>query len=226
MNHAHFGLEKSLFGDGIATESAVFRSLKHEQLVASFKLALGSPSSVIVLRGRAGVGKTTLTSTALRASSTRLALAWLNGTPTNAAELLRVELGKRGYACSPINLGANTDPYQPIERRWRVTRSVLEVLAECGHPCTIITKNALIERDLDLLVPMAKARLVHAFVSVTSLDNRLSSTLEPLLFQVEPSDVVTLATVPVVLVVVALVAALIPARRATQVDPIQALRTL
>jgi DNA repair photolyase len=98
---------------------------------------------------------------------------------TNAAELLRIELGKRGYACSPINLGANTDPYQPIERRYRITRSILEVLAEHNHPCTIISKNALIERDLDLLVPMAKAKLVHAFVSVTSLDNRLSSTLEP-----------------------------------------------
>ncbi|MEO7431242.1 MAG: radical SAM protein, partial [Dokdonella sp.] len=71
------------------------------------------------------------------------------------------------------------DPYQPIERRYRITRSILEVLAECGHPCTIITKNALIERDLDILVPMARANLVHAFVSVTSLDNRLASTLEP-----------------------------------------------
>ena len=98
---------------------------------------------------------------------------------TNAAELLRRELGKPGYACSPINLGANTDPYQPIERRYRITRSILEVLAEHRHPCTIITKNALIERDLDLLVPMARANLVHAFVSVTSLDNRLASTLEP-----------------------------------------------
>jgi DNA repair photolyase len=98
---------------------------------------------------------------------------------TNAAQLLRAELGKRGYVCSPINLGANTDPYQPIERRYRITRSVLEVLAECGHPCTIVTKNALIERDLDLLAPMARANLVHAFVSVTSLDNRLASTLEP-----------------------------------------------
>lgn len=98
---------------------------------------------------------------------------------TNAAERLRKELGKRGYVCSPINLGANTDPYQPIERRYRITRSILEVFAECGHPCTIVTKNALIERDLDLLVPMARANLVHAFVSVTSLDNRLASTLEP-----------------------------------------------
>ena len=98
---------------------------------------------------------------------------------TNAAELLRGELGKRGYACSPINLGANTDPYQPIERQYKITRSILEVLAECAHPCTIVTKNALIERDLDLLVPMARANLLHAFVSVTSLDNRLASTLEP-----------------------------------------------
>lgn len=97
----------------------------------------------------------------------------------NAAELLRRELAKPGYVCSPINLGANTDPYQPIERRHRLTRGVLEVLLECRHPCTIVTKNALIERDLDLLVPLARAKLVHAFVSVTSLDNRLSSTLEP-----------------------------------------------
>ena len=98
---------------------------------------------------------------------------------TNAAELLRKELAKPGYVPSPINLGANTDPYQPIERRYRITRSILEVLAEHNHPCTIISKNALIERDLDLLVPMSQAKLVHAFVSVTSLDNRLSSTLEP-----------------------------------------------
>jgi len=98
---------------------------------------------------------------------------------TNAAELLRAELAKPSYVCSPITLGANTDPYQPIERRYKITRSLLEVLAEYRHPCTIITKNALIERDLDLLVPMARANLVHAFVSVTSLDNRLASTLEP-----------------------------------------------
>ena len=98
---------------------------------------------------------------------------------TNAADLLRRELAKPGYVCSPINLGANTDPYQPIERRYRITRSILEVLAEHRHPCTIITKNALIERDLDVLAPMARANLVHAFVSVTSMDNKLASTLEP-----------------------------------------------
>ncbi len=98
---------------------------------------------------------------------------------TNAAERLRAALSRRGYVCSPINLGANTDPYQPIERRYRITRAVLEVLAECSHPCTIVTKNALVERDLDLLQPMAHARLVQVFVSVTTLDNRLASALEP-----------------------------------------------
>ena len=98
---------------------------------------------------------------------------------TNAAELLRKELAKPAYVCAPINLGANTDPYQPIERRYRVTRSVIEVLAEHEHPLTIVTKNALVERDIDLLAEMAKKRLVHVFVSVTSLDNKLASTLEP-----------------------------------------------
>ena len=98
---------------------------------------------------------------------------------TNAADLLRVELAKPGYRVSPINLGANTDPYQPIERRHRITRAVIEVLAECRHPLTIVSKNALVERDLDLLVPLAKQNLVYVFLSVTSLDNRLSAKLEP-----------------------------------------------
>jgi DNA repair photolyase len=98
---------------------------------------------------------------------------------TNAAELLRKELAKPGYRVSPINLGANTDPYQPIERRYRITRAVIEVLAAHRHPLTIVTKNALVERDLDLLAPMARQNLVHVFVSVTSLDNRLAAKLEP-----------------------------------------------
>jgi DNA repair photolyase len=98
---------------------------------------------------------------------------------TNAAELLRAELAKPGYRVSPINLGANTDPYQPIERRYRITREIIEVLTEFNHPLTIVTKSALIERDLDLLVPMAKRNLVYAFVSTTSLDNKLSAKLEP-----------------------------------------------
>jgi DNA repair photolyase len=98
---------------------------------------------------------------------------------TNAVELLRAELAKPGYRVSPINLGANTDPYQPIERRYRITRQIIEVLAEHRHPLTIVTKSALIERDLDLLAPLARQNLVYAFVSVTSLDNHLSSKLEP-----------------------------------------------
>ena len=98
---------------------------------------------------------------------------------TNAAEVLRQDLARRGYRCSAINIGANTDCYQPIEKRYRITRQVLEVLSECHHPCTIITKNSLIERDIALLADMAARKLVHVFVSVTSLDNRLSSRLEP-----------------------------------------------
>jgi DNA repair photolyase len=97
----------------------------------------------------------------------------------NAAALLRKELARPGYRCSPINLGANTDPYQPIERTHRITRAVLEVLLETRHPCTIVSKNALVERDLDLLVPMAQQQLVHVFISCAHLDNRLAAKLEP-----------------------------------------------
>ena len=98
---------------------------------------------------------------------------------TNAVELLQAELSKPSYRVSPINLGANTDPYQPIERRYQITRQILQVMLECRHPVTVITKNALVERDLDLLVPLARANLVYAFLSITSLDNRLSAKLEP-----------------------------------------------
>ncbi|MGN6281186.1 PA0069 family radical SAM protein [Frateuria sp.] len=97
----------------------------------------------------------------------------------NLAEVLRAELGKRGYVPTPINIGSNTDPYQPVEKRWRLTRAALELLAECHHPCTIVTKNALIERDLDLLAGMARERLVQVFISVNSLDNHLAAKLEP-----------------------------------------------
>lgn len=98
---------------------------------------------------------------------------------TNLADVLRTELSKPGYVVKPINIGSNTDPYQPVERQWRLTRAALEVLAECRHPCTIVTKNALVERDLDILGAMARERLVQVFVSVNSLDNRLASKLEP-----------------------------------------------
>lgn len=97
----------------------------------------------------------------------------------NAAERLRGELARPGYRCQPIALGANTDPYQPAEREWRITRQVLEVLAECGHPVTITTKSALVERDLDLLAPMARENLARVFISVAALDHELARRLEP-----------------------------------------------
>lgn len=97
----------------------------------------------------------------------------------NLAEVLLAELAKPGYVPAPINIGSNTDPYQPVEKTWRLTRAALEVLAECHHPCTIVTKNALVERDLDLLAAMAHENLVQVFVSVNSLDNQLAARLEP-----------------------------------------------
>ncbi|MBI5918466.1 MAG: PA0069 family radical SAM protein [Nitrosomonadales bacterium] len=97
----------------------------------------------------------------------------------DAAQLLRAELAKPGYRCSPIALGSNTDPYQPIERDWNITRQVLEVLAECRHPLSIVTKSALIERDLDILAALAQQNLVQVFISVTTLDAELARKLEP-----------------------------------------------
>ena len=97
----------------------------------------------------------------------------------NAIELLRTELGRKGYVPSPIALGANTDCYQPVERRYRLTRGIIELLAECDHPLTIVTKSALVERDLDLLAPMARKNLVRAYVSIGTLDRKLARRLEP-----------------------------------------------
>src|SRR5689334_20850446 len=98
---------------------------------------------------------------------------------TNAAELLRAALAKPGYAPKPIALGANTDCYQPIERKYRITRQILEVLAKCEHPVTMVTKSALIERDLDLLKDLASKNLVKVFVSIGTLDRTLARKLEP-----------------------------------------------
>jgi DNA repair photolyase len=98
---------------------------------------------------------------------------------TNAAELLKDELARPGYVVSPISLGANTDCYQPAERKYRITRQIVEILAECGHPLTIVTKSALVERDIDLLAPMAKKNLVKVFVSIGTLDRVLARRLEP-----------------------------------------------
>lgn len=97
----------------------------------------------------------------------------------NAPELLRRELGKPSYVPSPIALGINTDAYQPIERRFQLTRQLIEVLWEARHPFHLITKNALVVRDLDLLAPLAAEHLVSVHFSVTTLDPHLSARLEP-----------------------------------------------
>src|SRR5215468_1860283 len=97
----------------------------------------------------------------------------------NAAELLRKELAAPAYRCSPIAIGVNTDAYQPAERELRITRSLIEVLTECEHPFTLITKNSLIERDIDLVAPAAAKRLTGAAVSITNLDPELARKLEP-----------------------------------------------
>jgi DNA repair photolyase len=96
-----------------------------------------------------------------------------------AATLLRKELSRPGYRASPLAFGTNTDPYQPIERDWRITRACLEVLAETSHPLTITTKSDRVVRDLDLLAPMAAKGLVAVAISVTSLDPKIHRTLEP-----------------------------------------------
>jgi DNA repair photolyase len=97
----------------------------------------------------------------------------------DAAKLLREELAKPNYVVRPIAMGTNTDPYQPIESKWRITRSVLEVLAETRHPVTITTKSDRVLRDLDILAPMAAEGLASVALSVTSLQPHISRTLEP-----------------------------------------------
>ncbi|HEV2560625.1 MAG TPA: PA0069 family radical SAM protein [Rhizomicrobium sp.] len=97
----------------------------------------------------------------------------------NAAELLAKELSAPGYVPQTIAMGTNTDPYQPIEKKLRVTRSILEVLRDFKHPVGIVTKSALILRDLDILGPMAEMGLAKAAVSVTTLDRRLARVMEP-----------------------------------------------
>jgi len=98
---------------------------------------------------------------------------------TNAASLLERELSAPGYAAKTIAIGTNTDPYQPIERNERVMRKVLEVLARTNHPVAIVTKSALVLRDLDILAPMAKKGLAKVALSVTTLDPVLARKIEP-----------------------------------------------
>ena len=97
----------------------------------------------------------------------------------NAAQLLHSTLSRPGYDCRSIAMGTNTDPYQPIEERWRITRSLIEILLETRHPFSITTKSDRVLRDLDLLRPAAELGIVSVAVSVTSLDPKVSRTLEP-----------------------------------------------
>jgi DNA repair photolyase len=97
----------------------------------------------------------------------------------NAAELLRRELSKPGYVPERVQLGANTDCYQPIEKRLGITRQVLEVLQEFNHPLGITTKSHLVTRDIDILAAMASKGLAVVVLSVTTLDNRLARSMEP-----------------------------------------------
>ena len=97
----------------------------------------------------------------------------------NAPELLERELSAPGYTPKVIAIGTNTDPYQPIERRYQIMRRILEVLDRAGHPVGIVTKSALVLRDLDILARMAKRDLVKVAISVTTLDAKLARTMEP-----------------------------------------------
>ncbi|HEY2275529.1 MAG TPA: PA0069 family radical SAM protein [Steroidobacteraceae bacterium] len=97
----------------------------------------------------------------------------------DVARTLDSELSRAGYVCKPIMLGANTDPYQPVEKRMKVTRSILEVLTRTRHPVAVITKSAMVLRDLDLLTDLARDKLVSVSVSVTTLDDELKRRLEP-----------------------------------------------
>lgn len=100
-------------------------------------------------------------------------------TRPNAAVLLRKTFEKPSYQCRVINIGANTDPYQPLEAKLKTTRQILEVMQEHNHPFSVITKSSLVVRDLDILAEMARKKLCSVAVSVTSLDDELKRKLEP-----------------------------------------------
>ncbi len=97
----------------------------------------------------------------------------------DAAKLLHAALSRPGYEAAPVALGTNTDPYQPIEEHWRVTRSVLELLLETKHPFTITTKSDRVLRDLDIIAPAARLGIASVAISITSLDPAIHRTLEP-----------------------------------------------
>ncbi|MEE4350315.1 MAG: PA0069 family radical SAM protein [Pacificimonas sp.] len=94
-------------------------------------------------------------------------------------DLLRTELTKPGYRCAPLALGTNTDPYQPIEARYRITRAILDIFDQCHHPVTITTKSARVLDDLSVIARLAQRRLACVMMSVTSLDPKTARTMEP-----------------------------------------------
>lgn len=98
---------------------------------------------------------------------------------SDAIQQLKKELMKPSYQCAPIALGMNTDAYQPIEREYQLTRRIIQTLAEANHPFSLVTKSALVERDIDLLAPMAERGLVKIFISITSLDREVMRAMEP-----------------------------------------------
>jgi DNA repair photolyase len=97
----------------------------------------------------------------------------------DAPDLLRAELARPSYQCRTIALGSNTDPYQPAEKKYRVTRGVLEVLRELRHPVSIVTKSVLVARDIDILAEMATMRIASVAISLTTLDRKLARAMEP-----------------------------------------------
>ena len=97
----------------------------------------------------------------------------------DAVALLKKELAHPKYQCKPIALGMNTDGYQPIEREYQLTRQIIQVLSESNHPFSLVTKSSLVERDIDLIAPMAAKRLASIYVSITTLDRQLARRLEP-----------------------------------------------
>jgi DNA repair photolyase len=98
---------------------------------------------------------------------------------SNIAAVLRQELARRSYVSQLINIGSGTDCYQPVERELKLTRSVIELLSEVGHPLSLVTKSSGVERDLDLLVPMAQRQLAAVYITITTLDSKLARILEP-----------------------------------------------
>jgi DNA repair photolyase len=139
---------------------------------------------------------------------------------SNAPELLRAELSARNYQPRTIALGANTDAYQPIERERCITRRILEVLSEFNHPVGIVTKSALVTRDIDILGPMAKKGLVKVALSITTLDAKLSRAMEPRaatpMKRLEAIEQLSAAGIPTVV----MVAPIIPAVNDSEIEAI------